>query len=51
MIHGSHCGSVAMNPTSVHEDMGSILGLTHWVKDPGCLWLWCRLAAALQFDP
>ena len=28
----SHCGSVVMNPTSIHEDAGSILGLTQWVK-------------------
>ena len=30
----SHCGSEVMNPTSIHEDMGSICGLTPWVKDP-----------------
>ena len=28
-----YCGSAVTNPTSVHEDAGSILGLDQWVKD------------------
>ena len=28
-----HCGSVVMNMTKVHEDLGSIPGLPHWLKD------------------
>ena len=50
------------NPTSIHEDMGSIPSLTQWITDNdiaiscnvGCrcgldvalLWLWCKPAAA-----
>ena len=30
----SHCGSVVMNPTSIHENSGLIPGLAQWVKDP-----------------
>ena len=29
-----HCGSVVTNPTSIHEDVGLILGLTQWAKGP-----------------
>ena len=34
-----------MNPTRNHEVVGSIPGLTQWVKDLALLWLWCRPVA------
>jgi len=35
-----------MNPNSMHEDKGSIPGLTQWVKER-CHELWCRLQTQL----
>ena len=39
------------NPTSIHHNVGSIPGLTQWVKDLALLWLWSRLAAAPPIRP
>ena len=47
-LWSSCCGSVVMNPTSIHVDLGSIPGLAQWVEDPWhCCELWCRLQMKL----
>ena len=34
VVRSCHCGSAEMNPTSIHEDSGSIPALIQWGEDP-----------------
>ena len=41
---GSSChGSAVMNPTSTHEDAGSIPGLFQWLQHYHDLWYWLQM--------
>ena len=39
----SYCGTVEMDPTSIHEDVGSISGFVQWIEEIQCCHeLWYR---------
>ena len=46
----SHCGSPGSEPDCIHEDVGSVPGLTG-LGIRHCRELWCRLQLRLGFDP
>ena len=48
MSRSSHCGTAETNPTSIHEDVGSI---PRRGSHLALLWLWHRLAATAPIQP
>ena len=48
-IQSSHRGSAVTNPTSIHEDVGSILALLSGLRIQHCHELWCSLQ--MRLDP
>ena len=47
----SYCGEEETNPTSIHEDAGSIPGLDQCVRDPASLWAVVQVADAAWIPP
>ena len=45
---GSHCGAAETNQTSIHEDVGSVPGLTQWVSNLAWLWAVVQVADAVR---